>query len=66
MALDRLIFMSTVVAIVIAEKKTYPTKYDNINITEIKGNKRLLMAYINCVLEKGECSPEGKLFKGIL
>jgi hypothetical protein len=39
-------------------------KYDNLNIEEILGNKRLLQAYVNCVLDKGKCSPEGKELKG--
>lgn len=46
-----------------AEEK-YTDKYDNIDLDEILSNKRLLMAYVNCVLDKGKCSPEGKELKG--
>ncbi|XP_068620564.1 allergen Tha p 1-like [Battus philenor] len=53
-----------VVAASLAE--TYTDKYDNINLEEIKTNKRLLTAYANCVLDKGKCSPEGKELKSHL
>ncbi|XP_046970219.1 allergen Tha p 1-like [Vanessa cardui] len=46
----------------LAEDK-YTDKYDNINIQEILENKRLLTAYVNCMLDKGKCSPEGKELK---
>nr|XP_049701316.1 uncharacterized protein LOC110376358 [Helicoverpa armigera] len=41
----------------------YTDKYDNINLDEILENKRLLLAYVNCVMERGKCSPEGKELK---
>ncbi|KAL4715026.1 hypothetical protein ACJJTC_003177 [Scirpophaga incertulas] len=41
-------------------EEKYTDKYDNINLDEILENKRLLQAYVNCVLDKGKCSPEGK------
>jgi hypothetical protein len=37
----------------------YTTKYDNINVDEILESDRLRNNYINCVLEKGKCTPEG-------
>jgi hypothetical protein len=37
----------------------YTTKYDSINVDEILESERLRNNYINCVLEKGKCTPEG-------
>nr|APG32551.1 chemosensory protein [Conogethes punctiferalis] len=41
----------------------YTDRYDNINLEEIVGNKRLLVPYIKCILEQGKCSPEGRELK---
>nr|ALS03842.1 chemosensory protein 17 [Ectropis obliqua] len=48
-------------AAVVAEK--YSDKFDNIDLQEILENKRLLKAYVDCVMERGKCSPEGKELK---
>lgn len=45
-------------AIAYAEDK-YTNKYDNVDLDEIIKNKRLLKNYVNCLLEKGKCSPDG-------
>lgn len=50
-------------AFTLAEDK-YTDKYDKIDLDEILGNKRLLQAYVNCILDKGKCTPEGKELKG--
>nr|ALT31607.1 chemosensory protein 25 [Cnaphalocrocis medinalis] len=42
---------------------TYTSKYDNINLQEITGNRRLLVPYVKCLLEQGKCTPEGKELK---
>nr|AXF48703.1 chemosensory protein CSP3 [Lobesia botrana] len=49
-------------ALALADDK-YTDKYDNINLDEILENKRLLQAYVNCILDKGKCTPEGKELK---
>nr|AOG12898.1 chemosensory protein [Eogystia hippophaecolus] len=59
MIMKCVIALICVLGMVIADEK-YTDKYDNINLDEILGNKRLLQAYVNCVLDKGKCSPEGK------
>nr|WIW78335.1 chemosensory protein 2 [Heliconius charithonia] len=41
----------------------YTDRFDNINIQEILNNKRLLAAYVLCVLEKGKCTNEGRELK---
>nr|ALJ93810.1 chemosensory protein CSP1 [Athetis dissimilis] len=56
------LLLCVVVAAVLAEEK-YTDKYDNLNIDEILTNKRLLDAYVSCVLERGKCTPEGKELK---
>lgn len=51
-----------VVAVALAEDK-YTTKYDNVDLDEILQNKRLLKNYVNCLLEKGNCTPDGQELK---
>ncbi|KPJ16333.1 Ejaculatory bulb-specific protein 3 [Papilio machaon] len=33
------------------------------NVDDVISNRRLLIAYVKCVLEKGRCTPEGKELK---
>lgn len=44
-------------------EEMYDEKYDNIIIEDILGNKRLLLAYIKCILDKGKCTAEGSALK---
>lgn len=60
-----LIVLSCVLVAVLADDK-YTDKYDKINLQEILENKRLLESYMDCVLGKGKCTPEGKELKGLL
>ncbi|KAL0101275.1 hypothetical protein PUN28_018815 [Cardiocondyla obscurior] len=53
------------VAIVLAEEK-YTTKYDNIDLDTILASDRLLKNYVNCLLDKGNCTPDGKELKEAL
>lgn len=43
--------------------ETYPTKYDNIDVGSILASERLLKNYMNCLLDKGPCSPDGQLLR---
>ncbi|XP_056639205.1 ejaculatory bulb-specific protein 3-like isoform X1 [Diorhabda sublineata] len=43
----------------VTEKAKYTTKYDNVNLEEIVHNDRLLKNYVDCLLEKGKCTPDG-------
>lgn len=45
------------------EIEKYPTRYDNIDVDSILASERLLKNYMNCLLDKGSCSPEGKLLR---
>lgn len=49
------------IGIVFAE--TYTNKFDNVDIDQILKNDRLLKNYVNCVLDKGKCSPDGAELK---
>lgn len=57
-----LLMLGCLVVAVLADK--YTSKYDNINLQEILDNKRLLFAYIDCMMGRAKCSPEGKELKG--
>nr|AKW47182.1 chemosensory protein 2 [Chrysopa pallens] len=45
------------------DEEKYASKYDNINIKELLGNKRLVENYIDCVESKAKCTPEGEELK---
>lgn len=53
-------------ACVFAEEDHYPTKYDNVNIDNILANQRLTTNYVNCLLDKGKCSEDGKALKEVI
>lgn len=48
---------------VLADDPKYTTKYDNIDLDEIIKSDRLLKNYVNCLLEKGKCTPDGAELK---
>lgn len=50
------------VAVVYADEK-YTTKYDNVDIDQIIKSDRLLKNYVNCLLDKGNCTPDGEELK---
>lgn len=58
-----LLVLCCIAAAVIADDK-YTNKYDNIDLDEILQNKRLFDAYVNCIMERGKCTAEGKELKG--
>ncbi|XP_076268623.1 ejaculatory bulb-specific protein 3-like [Rhynchophorus ferrugineus] len=41
----------------------YTSKYDNVNLDEILNSDRLLANYMNCLLDKGKCTPEAAELK---
>ncbi|XP_049817281.1 ejaculatory bulb-specific protein 3-like [Aethina tumida] len=47
-------------------QEKYTNKYDNINLSSILSNDRLVNQYINCVLGKGKCTAEGTELKKYL
>lgn len=58
-----LILLLIAVVCVLADDK-YTTKYDNIDLDTILASDRLLKNYANCILDKGNCTPDGKELKG--
>uniref|UniRef100_A0A310SCT9 Chemosensory protein 06 n=1 Tax=Chrysomela lapponica TaxID=153811 RepID=A0A310SCT9_CHRLA len=52
------------IAFAIGEK--YTTKYDNIDLDEILKSERLLKNYIDCLMDRGNCTPDGKELKNTL
>lgn len=44
----------------------YTTKYDNLDLDEILHSERLLKNYFDCVMDKGNCTPDGKELKSKL
>nr|AFF18115.1 chemosensory protein 14 variant [Bombyx mori] len=47
-------------------ESTYTDKWDNINVDEILESNRLLKGYVDCLLGKGRCTPDGKALKETL
>ncbi|KAF9818728.1 hypothetical protein SFRURICE_011774 [Spodoptera frugiperda] len=45
------------------ETSTYTTKYDGIDLDEILDNDRLLTGYVNCLMDLGPCTADGKELK---
>jgi hypothetical protein len=45
------------------EATTYDIKYDNVDIEEILKSERLLTNYINCLMEEGPCTEDGRELK---
>ncbi|XP_049831162.1 ejaculatory bulb-specific protein 3-like [Schistocerca gregaria] len=41
----------------------YTTRYDNINLDDILHSTRLLNSYINCLMERGPCTADGRELK---
>ncbi|CAH0550936.1 unnamed protein product [Brassicogethes aeneus] len=44
-------------------KEMYNTKYDHLDVNLIIKNDRLLKNYVDCILEKGKCTPVGQEIK---
>ncbi|XP_045460029.1 ejaculatory bulb-specific protein 3-like [Harmonia axyridis] len=45
---------------------TYEDKYDKIDLDAIIKNERLFKTYVNCLLDKGPCRPDGLELKNNL
>lgn len=48
------------------EENKYDIKYDNIDIDELLKSDRLLTNYINCLMEEGPCTEDGRELKETL
>lgn len=56
-----LVAIATLSGLAVGEQ--YTDRYDNLNLDEILGNRRLFIPYIKCVLDQGRCVPEAKELK---
>lgn len=50
------------VADVLGEDK-YTTKYDNVDVDAVINSERLLNGYVNCLLDRGACTPDASELK---
>nr|AEE61494.1 unknown [Dendroctonus ponderosae] len=48
-----------VVVVGVAFGEEYTSKFDNVDLDQILSSDRLLRNYINCLLDKGKCTPDG-------
>ncbi|KAL4715041.1 hypothetical protein ACJJTC_003192 [Scirpophaga incertulas] len=58
-----LVVLLALVAVAYAEEEKYTDRFDDINVDEIIANRRMLVPYIKCTLDKGRCTAEGKEIK---
>nr|ALT31611.1 chemosensory protein 29 [Cnaphalocrocis medinalis] len=58
-----LLVLAITIQCTLAQSATYTDRYDTINLDDVLANKRLTVAYIKCVLDKGKCTNEGKELK---
>ncbi|XP_062132571.1 ejaculatory bulb-specific protein 3 [Drosophila sulfurigaster albostrigata] len=49
-----------------APQKEYTNKFDNVNVDDVLGNRRILGNYIKCLMETGPCTAEGRELKRLL
>jgi hypothetical protein len=54
--------MCAVLAVALT-KETYTTKWDGIDLDQILSSDRLLTNYMNCLMERGRCTPDGSDLK---
>uniref|UniRef100_A0A1B6LW37 Uncharacterized protein n=1 Tax=Graphocephala atropunctata TaxID=36148 RepID=A0A1B6LW37_9HEMI len=47
-------------------QETYKATWDDIDLDKVLANDRLLKAYVDCLLDRGACPPEGAALKRIL
>ncbi|CAG9763968.1 unnamed protein product [Ceutorhynchus assimilis] len=57
-----LIICALLVLLCSAEEK-YTSKYDNVDLDQILASDRLLKNYLNCLMDRGKCTPDGSELK---
>lgn len=63
----KLLFIVALTCVVgLAHGATYSDKWDNINVDEILESQRLLRGYVDCLMDKGRCTADGKALKETL
>lgn len=54
------LFLLTVVVVASAQAQSYQSKYGNIDVDAILKNPRVVKSYVNCFLDEGPCTPQGR------
>ncbi|CAH1393650.1 unnamed protein product [Nezara viridula] len=49
-----------------ATAPSYTTRWDTIDIDQILKNDRILKKYIDCLMDRGKCSPDAQELKKVL
>ncbi|XP_047536326.1 allergen Tha p 1-like isoform X1 [Vanessa atalanta] len=59
-----IVCLFALIAIALARPdEKYTDRYDNVDLDEILGNKRILGNYFKCIMDQGKCSPDGTELK---
>ncbi|XP_067001214.1 ejaculatory bulb-specific protein 3 [Anabrus simplex] len=58
-----LLFTVALLVVVAVECDRITTAYDDVDLDRILSNRRLVNNYVNCLLERGPCTPEGRELK---
>uniref|UniRef100_A0A1B6LJK7 Chemosensory protein 2 n=1 Tax=Graphocephala atropunctata TaxID=36148 RepID=A0A1B6LJK7_9HEMI len=45
------------------DKDRYTTRFDNVDVEAVLRNERILRRYVDCALDKGPCTAEGRELK---
>ncbi|KAK9892195.1 hypothetical protein WA026_019000 [Henosepilachna vigintioctopunctata] len=61
-----ILFFFMICATSINAEVTYTNKYDKIDIDALIKNERLLKHYVNCLLDREKCRPDGEELKRFL
>ncbi|KAJ0174095.1 hypothetical protein K1T71_010241 [Dendrolimus kikuchii] len=61
-----LLYFCLVLVVAETDKDYYDRRYDYYDIDHLIQNPRLLKKYLDCFLDKGPCTPIGRLFKQVL
>nr|ULF48244.1 chemosensory protein 3 [Acyrthosiphon pisum] len=59
------VLVASLVCFTLAEEK-YTTKFDNFDVEKVLNNDRILTSYIECLLDQGNCTNEGRELKRVL
>ncbi|XP_019866890.1 ejaculatory bulb-specific protein 3 [Aethina tumida] len=61
-----IVFLIVVLAVISRAEEKYTSKYDNVDLDSIFKSERLLSNYVNCLMDRGRCTPDGMELKTYL
>nr|AWC68031.1 chemosensory protein 12 [Matsumurasca onukii] len=59
----QVLFVVVLLACLVTADDKYTTKFDGIDVEAVLKNERILRRYVDCVLDKGPCTAEGRELK---